>query len=61
LRNAALSLGGIERLAEELGVAASALEEWLRGDSAPPFDVFSRALDIVARGPFMPGKPKSPS
>jgi hypothetical protein len=34
----------------------SLLEAWLRGDSAPPFAAFSRALDIVAGGPFGPRK-----
>jgi hypothetical protein len=37
LRTAALTAGGLERLA-----------------ATPPFDVFSRALDIVARGPLGP-------
>jgi transcriptional regulator with XRE-family HTH domain len=52
LLNAAEALGSRERLAERLGVTLSALDGWLRGDSAPPFEVFSKALDIVARGPF---------
>jgi DNA-binding transcriptional regulator YiaG len=56
LRSAALALGGVEALAAELGVAVDTLQAWMRGDSAPPFTVFSRALDIVARGPFGPRK-----
>jgi DNA-binding transcriptional regulator YiaG len=52
LRNAAQTLGGCEALAAELGVALATLQTWMRGDSAPPFAVFSKALDIVARGPF---------
>jgi transcriptional regulator with XRE-family HTH domain len=56
LLNAAEVLGGRERLAEALGVTVGALSEWMRGDSIPPFEVFSQGLDIVARGPF--GRPK---
>jgi len=52
LLNAAEVLGSREQLAEKLGVPVSVLNEWLRGDGAPPFEVFSQALDIVARGPF---------
>jgi len=56
LRSAAQTLGSPEALATELGVTLDVLQAWMRGDSAPPFAVFSRALDIVARGPFGPRK-----
>jgi len=46
------SLGGAERLALHLGVSESRLREWLAGRSEPPIDVYLRALDVVAKGPF---------
>jgi transcriptional regulator with XRE-family HTH domain len=52
LLKAAEAVGGPQELAERLGVSPSLLQEWMRGDSAPPFAVFSQALDIVARGPY---------
>jgi hypothetical protein len=56
LISAARTLGGPEALAAELGVPLGLLQGWIRGDDAPPFAVFSKALDIVARGPFAPRK-----
>jgi hypothetical protein len=52
LLKAAEAVGGPHELADRLGVSLSVLREWIRGDSAPPFAVFSQALDIVARGPY---------
>jgi DNA-binding transcriptional regulator YdaS (Cro superfamily) len=46
------SLGGAERLAAHLGVSESRLREWLAGRGQPPTDVYLRALDVVAKGPF---------
>ena len=52
LLKAAEVLGGEQQLARRLGVSLSALQEWMRGEQAPPLAVFTQALDIVAGGPF---------
>ena len=52
LLKAAEALGGPHELAERLGVSPSVLQEWVRGDSEPPFAAFLQALDIVALGPY---------
>jgi hypothetical protein len=54
LQRAAQRVGGPEGLAAELAVPLTMLQAWMRGEGAPPFAVFSKALDIVARGPFWP-------
>ena len=46
------SIGGLERLAEYLGVPEAELVEWLTGVRRPPNRIYMRALDLVARGPF---------
>jgi len=46
------TLGSRERLAQHLGVTVERLEGWLEGRQEPPTDVYLRALDLVARGPF---------
>jgi len=51
---ALLSLGSLQRLAEQLGVSELELADWLTGERRPPTDVYTRALDLVARGPFIP-------
>ena len=45
-------MGGLERLAEDLGVTERQLMDWLGGDGRPPTRIYLRALDLVARGPF---------
>jgi hypothetical protein len=52
LQRAAETLGDAQRLAAELSVPLAALQSWMNGDKATPFEVFSKALDIVARGPL---------
>jgi hypothetical protein len=52
LQCAAETLGDARRLADELRVPLAALQSWMSGDKATPFEVFSKALDIVARGPL---------
>jgi DNA-binding transcriptional regulator YdaS (Cro superfamily) len=47
------SIGSLDRLAELLGVQPPLLCEWLSGKSDPPTEIYMRALDVVARGPFM--------
>jgi len=51
---ALLTLGSLERLAEHLGVSERELAEWLTGERKAPTSVYMRALDLVARGPFIP-------
>jgi hypothetical protein len=46
------TVGGVERLARELGVPRPALDLWLEGKNAPPHEVFTQALSIDALGPF---------
>lgn len=46
------TVGSRERLAAHLGVTADRLAEWLDGRQEPPTDIYLRALDLVARGPF---------
>ena len=52
LERARRALGGVARLAAYLGVSQVELNEWLTGRRKPPTTVYTRALDIVARGPF---------
>ena len=52
LERARHALGGVARLADYLGVSQAELNEWLAGRRKPPTTVYTRALDIVARGPF---------
>jgi hypothetical protein len=52
LRRAAETLGDVQRLADELRVPTDTLQAWMNGEQQPPFEAFSRALDIVARGPL---------
>jgi hypothetical protein len=57
LQYACDTLGGREQLAVQLGVPLQELGRWMAGAELPPFGVYSRALDIVAAGPFaLPGK-----
>ena len=48
---AAKTLGGAPALAEHLNVEQAALERWMAGEELPPYEVFLKALDIVAAGP----------
>jgi DNA-binding transcriptional regulator YiaG len=45
------TLGSEQHLADALSVSVAVVQEWLRGDKTPPFEVFSLALGVVARGP----------
>jgi DNA-binding transcriptional regulator YiaG len=51
---ALLSIGSLQRLAEYLGVSEAQLADWLTGERQPPTSIYVRALDVVARGPFIP-------
>jgi hypothetical protein len=48
---AAETLGGAQALATGLNVEQAALERWMAGEALPPYEVFLKALDIVAAGP----------
>jgi len=50
---AAKTLGGVPALATQLDVVQATLERWMAGEDVPPYDVFLKALDIVAAGPRM--------
>ena len=52
LERARRAVGGVERLANYLGVPEAQLAEWLVGRGKPPTAIYMRALDIVARGPY---------
>ena len=54
LGRALLTIGSLERLADYLGVSERQLLDWLEGERKPPTSVYTRALDLVARGPFIP-------
>jgi DNA-binding transcriptional regulator YiaG len=46
------TIGSLERLAHYLDVSEQELEKWLEGCGTPPTRVYTRALDLVAGGPF---------
>jgi hypothetical protein len=50
---AAKTLGGAQALAERLDVEHATLERWMAGEEVLPYEVFLKALDIVAAGPRM--------
>ena len=52
LQRAAETVGGAPLLAEQLNVPLADLEQWLASTQPMPHEIFSRALDIVAAGPF---------
>lgn len=54
LGRALLAMGSLERLADYLGVPEAQLLDWLEGERRPPTSVYTRALDLVSRGPFIP-------
>jgi hypothetical protein len=58
LRAAAQTVGGDRKLAAFLDVPPDELHRWLQGDIAPPLPAFLQALDLAARGPYGPRKPR---
>jgi hypothetical protein len=46
------SVGSLERLAHYLEVSEAELGKWMEGCGTPPTRVYTRALDLVAGGPF---------
>ena len=53
LERALRAMGSVQRLAQYLGVSPAQLEDWLAGRGKAPNAVYLRALDLVARGPFV--------
>lgn len=47
LARAAQIVGGVDRLARELGLQARLLEQYIRGDLPVPADLFLKATDII--------------
>ena len=47
LAQAAHAAGGVEALAEKLGVTTAMLQGWLTGASEAPAAIYVRALDIL--------------
>ncbi|HUQ25084.1 MAG TPA: hypothetical protein VM140_05390 [Burkholderiales bacterium] len=45
-RRAAELIGGMESLAEQLGVPRAVLERWAAGQAEPPPEMFLRAVDV---------------
>jgi len=52
LERAMRVVGDVARLAKQLGATEAQVMEWLAGRAKPPNEVYLRALDVVARGPF---------
>jgi len=48
-------LGGRARVAAFFGVPAEKIQAWLDGGEAAPLEVFLRALDVIADGPYARG------
>ena len=47
LHRACQILGGIDQLAEYLGVSKTMLHRWLEGEDEPPSHVFLNAVDLI--------------
>jgi len=47
LHRACQIVGGVEHLAERLGVSRTMLHRWLEGEDDPPSAIFLKAVDIV--------------
>lgn len=52
LNEAALVLGGSERLAIRLDVEVNTVDKWLAGTEKPPLHVFLEALEAIAERPW---------
>ena len=47
LHRACLIVGGVEPLADRLGVAVADLQHWLRGEETPPERAFLESVEII--------------
>lgn len=55
LHRACLIIGGVEQLAEHLGVAEHRLLLWLQGAEDPPYEVFLAAFEVILLNLDAPG------
>jgi hypothetical protein len=55
-RRAIETLGGVEHVAQVLGASVAEIEAWAAGFAAPPPGLFLKAIDIVARAGWVPGR-----
>ena len=53
LQEACRLVGGLKPLALRLKVRPERLSAWLRAETAPPLEVFVRALDVIADAPYI--------
>lgn len=51
LAKAAQAIGGVEALAQRLGVTSAMMQGWLAGASEAPASIHVRALDILIAAP----------
>ena len=62
LGRAAVILGSVERLAEELAISPATLRRYIRGESFVPPEIFLRATEIITDGAVVdPAKPQKPT
>jgi hypothetical protein len=52
MRMAAEAFGNVSAFAAHLNVSEADLRAWISGESRPPNEVFFKALDLIAAGPF---------
>ena len=52
LERAAQTIGSVADLARHLKVSLADLQRWIEGAVVPPQEIFVKALDVVAAGPF---------
>jgi hypothetical protein len=55
LRRALEHAGSLDDLARHLGVPVTLLQNWLKGVAPLPPEVYLKAIDMVARGPYWVG------
>jgi len=51
-RHALETAGSVDGLARNLHVPAARVRHWLSGDEVAPLELFLKALDLIAAGPF---------
>jgi DNA-binding transcriptional regulator YdaS (Cro superfamily) len=62
LARAAVILGSVERLAEELAISPKMLGRYIRGESFVPPEIFLRATEIITDGAVVDAaKPQKPT
>jgi hypothetical protein len=58
LARAAVILGGVERLAEELAISLAIVGRYIRGEAVVPPEVFLRAIEIINDGAVVAARAK---